>query len=131
MKINIQKSQLSEKYGPYLLLINNRLPKHIEKVDRVFFYYTLEKFKEYFILILEVNAELIIECQRCLQNFEYNYRNVNNFAICKSEAVAEKLMNDYEPIVSMNNELDLLEIITDDLHLFCPEVHVNLAECTS
>lgn len=129
MKLNIQKCNLQEKKGPFKLVINERVPFYVKKVDIESVYYTVQRFKEYYLLTLEVNAELKIECQRCMHDFDYKYNNVNNLAVCRSDEIAEKLMSEHEPLVSPTNEIDLVEIITDDLHLFCPEIHDNLDEC--
>ena len=43
MKINIQKSKLLERMGPYSIEISERLPMHVNKVQDTEFYYTLEK----------------------------------------------------------------------------------------
>lgn len=129
MKLNIQKCQLQEKKGPFQAVITERLPFYVKKADISSFYYTTQMFKEYYLLTLEVSAELKIECQRCMHDFDYKYNNINNLAVCRSEEIAEKLMTEYEPLVSMTNEIDLIEIITDDLHLFCPEIHDNLDAC--
>lgn len=129
MKLNIQKCELLEKKGPYSVVIAERLPFNIKKVSDVLFYYTIERFKDYYLLALDVSAIVTIECQRCMCDFDYQYKNNNNIAICKTEEIAEKMMTIYEPLVSPTNEVDLIEIITDDLHLFCPEVHDNLDEC--
>lgn len=123
MKLNIQKCSLLEKYGPYSLDINERLPFFINKVEEVEFYYTVERFKDYYLLTTDVSACVNIECQRCLQPFVYNYKNFSKIAVCKSEEVAERVMEEFDPIVSLTNEVDFVEIITDDLHLYCPEMH--------
>ncbi len=131
MKLNIQKCQLLEKNGPFIVSITERLPYYIEKVDDVEFYYIVERFKEFYLLTLDLNACVKIQCQRCMHDFDYQYKNVTKIAVCKSEDVADRMMAEYEPLVSLTNEVDLIEIITDDLHLFCPEIHDNLDKCMS
>lgn len=125
MKFSIQKSELMVKKGPFSIEITERLPFYINTAQDIEFYYTVARFKEYYLLTLDVSANLNITCQRCLQDFNYRYLNTNNIAVCKSDEIAEKIMSTYEPLVSLTNEVDLLEIITDDLHLYCPEVHEN------
>jgi uncharacterized protein len=129
MKLNIQKCQLQEQKGPFKLVITERLPFYVKNVDIESVYYTVQRFKDFYLLTLEVNAHLKIECQRCMHDFNYMYNKVNNLAVCKSDEIAEKLMTEHEPLVSLSNEIDLIEIITDDLHLFCPEIHDNLDVC--
>lgn len=131
MKINIQKSKLLEKMGPYSIAITERLPVHVNAVRDVEFYYTLEKFKEYFLLTLDISAVITIECQRCMHDFEYQYSNSSNIAICKSDEIAERVMELHDSIVSPSNDVDFMQIITDDLHLFCPIFHDDFDACGS
>ncbi len=129
MKLSIQKCKPHEKIGPRSVEITERLPSYISKVWDVEFYYTVERLKDYYLLILDVSAYVRIECQRCMNDFDYHYKNINKIAVCKSEEIAERVMALYEPLVSQTNEVDLVEIITDDLHLFCPENHEDVDKC--
>lgn len=71
---------------------------------------------------------LILTCQRCLGEFSYHYSNLTEVAVCDSDETAEKMMNQYDCLVS-TNQVDLQEIVTDELHLYAPEFHFDLNEC--
>lgn len=129
MKICLHKCEENKKYGPVLLEIKHRLPFNLKKVSDVECIYTIKRCRDYYLLELEVSANTEIECQRCLQDFTHHYNNKSNIAVCKSEEVAEKVLTEHESLVSANNEVDLTEIVTDDLHLFCPEKHEKLEFC--
>jgi uncharacterized protein len=43
--------------------------------------------------------------------------------------MAEKLMSQYDSVVSTNNQVDLLELVTDELLLYAPEFHLDPEEC--
>lgn len=106
-----------------------RLPQQISTPCALDCAYTVEKRDNYFLLHLTAHGEIQLICQRCLASFSYSYQNKTTLAICDSEAYAEQLMNEYECIVSDKNSVDLIEVLTDELHLYCPKNHLNIDEC--
>ena len=70
-------------------------------------------------------------CQRCLQEFPHAYSHQTKLAVCKTDELAEKLMETFECTVNYKGEIDLIEVLTDDLHLFSPEKHQNVLECSN
>ena len=129
MKICLHKCEENVKNGPFVTEITERLPFNVSKVADVVFFYTVKKFKDFYLLVLDVSADVTIECQRCLHDFSHHYITNNSIAVCRSEDIAEQIMSEHEPLVSSTNEVDVTEIITDDLHLFCPERHGNVENC--
>ncbi|WP_419421050.1 YceD family protein [Legionella sp. D16C41] len=109
--------------------IKERLPERVSPPCSLDCNYLVKEVDNYFVLFLEVKGELVIECQRCLKNFLYNYDNKTTVAICNSEACAERLMSIYECIVAKDFSINLVELITDELHLYSPESHPNISEC--
>ncbi len=113
------------------LNLTERLPFFIISDCVVDCDYMVQRFDDYYLLSLKVSGELLIQCQRCLGEFQHHYVNQTELAICRDERVAEKWMAHYECIVSGHSEVDLTSIITDELYLYAPEKHAELIECTS
>ncbi|WP_131781676.1 YceD family protein [Legionella gresilensis] len=109
--------------------VTKRLPNRIPTPCSLICTYEVKPIENYFLLSMEVSGPVEIECQRCLNNFLYDYKNTTTLAVCNSEACAEKLMDKYECIVANNFFIDLVELVTDELHLCSPENHLNIDEC--
>ena len=106
-----------------------RLPSHIISECTLDCEYLVQRLPAYHLLKLTVSGNVTIQCQRCLEPFTYGYDNQTEVAICRDEETAEKLMEHYECIVASQNEIDLVPILTDELHLYAPEKHAELIEC--
>jgi len=78
---------------------------------------------------LVVKGPVTVICQRCLQEFEYAYDHKSELALCHSESIAERMMASFDCMVQTDDVLDLQAIVTDELHLFCPEKHENQLDC--
>jgi len=111
--------------------LSERLPKRVHSPSELAYTAQVTDYNDYYLLSLDVEGTLTITCQRCLQAFQYEYGNHTQLAVCANDAVAEKLMEQFECIVAKDDEVDLDEILTDELHLFAPEKHVNSADCNS
>lgn len=113
------------------LQVHQRLPHHVAECGQLDCHYTLSKpASDYFLFHYVVTGELKIICQRCLQVFLYTYHHEAPLALCANEAVEARLSTDYETLVCDKNKLDLLGLLTDDLHLFVPESHADRAACS-
>ncbi len=113
------------------LNLSERLPFYIVSDCALVCNYFVRSYPEYYLLTLSVSGILPIQCQRCLSVFQYDYQNHTELAIYRDELTAEKSMDLYECIVSSHHEVDLTCIVTDELHLYAPEKHLELIECTS
>jgi uncharacterized protein len=113
------------------LKLSERLPSFIVSDCTLDCEYLVQQFPDYYLLKLDVSGMLTIQCQRCMGVFIYPYDNHTVLAICRDEVTAENLMEQYECIASSENEVDLVSIVTDELHLYAPEKHAELIECTS
>ncbi len=113
------------------LKLTERLPYYIVSDCTLDCEYLVQRLPNYYLLKLDVSGILTIQCQRCLAPFTYPYDNHTELAICRDEVTAENLMEQYECIVASQNEVDLVAIVTDELHLYAPEKHAELIECTS
>ena len=109
--------------------LTERLPFHMITDCQVNCNYLVRAYKDHYLLTLDVSGVLPILCQRCYDTFHYDYVNHTELAICRDEATAEKLLQDYESIVSEQGDLDLMHVITDELHLYAPEKHHELIDC--
>lgn len=111
------------------LSLSTRMPHRVVVPCSLHCIYSVKAMSSYFLISLEVCGDITIECQRCLKEFLYNYSNKTTLAICNSEAQAQKLMDNYECIVTKVLLVNLVELITDELHLYSPEHHLAITEC--
>lgn len=109
--------------------LSERLPKHIVADCILHCDYLVKSFPDYYTISLDVSGELPLRCLRCLDEYCYPYENHTELAICRDDETAEKLMEVYECIVSDRLEVDLVEVLTDELHLYVPEKHADLIDC--
>ena len=109
--------------------ITERLPYHIQSGCTFECDYSVKDFDQYYLLSLKVTGILSINCLRCLDVFPFDYENLLELAICSNEKLADELMHRYETIVSTDATIDLTCLITDELHLYTPEKHLNLEDC--
>jgi uncharacterized protein len=85
--------------------------------------------KGFYLLNMRVCGLIQITCQRCLEDFSYDYENNAQIAVCGTDERALELMADYECMVSNDFQVDLNDVLTDDMHLYCPERHLNELDC--
>ena len=111
--------------------LSERLPFFIIPDCSLVCDYSVRSYPDYFLLTLDVSGVISTQCQRCLDVFQSDYSNYTELAICRDEATAENMMEDYECIVSNHHEVDLACIVTDELHLYASEKHTELVECNS
>lgn len=109
--------------------IQERLPFFVQGHCELNCEFEVEKRADYYLLSSTVQGNIPIVCQTCLEEFDYAYHQNHELAICTDELRAEKLMSSLDCIVNPMDEIDLLAIVTDDLHLFCPERHVDSMDC--
>ncbi len=111
--------------------LHERLPERVHNASEVTVAYDVTNQDIYYLLTLDVRAVLTVNCQRCLHPFQHDYCNQTTLAVCTDDEIAESLMEQWECIVASNNEVELVEILTDELHLSAPEKHENFADCNS
>lgn len=129
MLINLKSSAANDGQECVKLVLNERLPEHVNAPCELACQFSVEYLDNYYLVHLNVDARLRITCQRCLKEFKHDYKNQTALAICYSDERAEKLMEQYECIVSAHNEVDLKELLTDELHLYSPAFHRDLKDC--
>ncbi|WP_456377497.1 YceD family protein [Thiolapillus sp.] len=73
------------------------------------------------IIQLRVGAELVLECQRCLDSMVQKVDSEVRLALVRGEMEAELLPKELEPLLSGEGEyLDIAELIEDELLLGIP-----------
>lgn len=109
--------------------ITKRLPSFISAPCALDVAYRVEAKDDYFLLHLDVKAELIIICQRCMQEYNLTYNNDTTIAAARSDERAEQLLEHYECIVSSNWQVNLEDLVVDELHLYAPQFHTDIKDC--
>ncbi len=111
------------------LTLSERLPSFIHAPCLMACEFQVDKRSNYYHLSLSVHGKATVICQRCLAEFEYEYDQESQLALCLDDQVAEKMMSSMDCIVHPEDDLDLVSIVTDELHLFCPEKHEDPHDC--
>lgn len=105
------------------LSLTDRLPAHFTAPVEMQVEFEVISQGDYCLLRLKSAATLSLICQRCLDEASLNYQNDIEIALCDNDKQAEQLMETYECIVAGNHFIDLVEIVTDELHLYAPDRH--------
>ena len=131
--MNICLKTYAKQSGPHHLEVQlkDRLPERMTSPCEVSCEFHVVNNSNYYLLTLDIAATLSMECQRCLHAFQVNYCNQSKLAVCYNDAIAESLMEDFECIVAPDLHVDLVAVLTDELHLFSPEKHPSLSDCHS
>lgn len=129
MLINLKTCALNTRSEPVTLTISKRLPANIEAPCTLVCEFQVQSVDNYFLLNLKVEGELTIICQRCLHTFNHHYANSSTLAVCDTDETAERLLPEYESIVATNNQVDLVELLSDELYLYSPEMHPEISQC--
>lgn len=129
MKICLKTQAKQEQVVCETFTLTERLPARVQGPCELTCELQVEARSDYYLCTLNVNGIITVICQRCLGTFTYSYNNQSKLAVCHNDEIAETLMADYECIVVKHNEIDLIDIVTDELHLFLPEKHENLSDC--
>jgi uncharacterized protein len=74
---------------------------------------------------LQVQAELGLECQRCLQQMEHPVEAVVDLSVIEVPAEAERLPDEYEPVLVDDGRLRLLDLVEDELLLAIPQIPMH------
>ncbi len=73
----------------------------------------------------EIRAQLRLQCQRCLQPFDYPMRVKCALGLVTGEMQADDLLGDYEPLLVTAQNMPLAAIVEDELLLELPVVPVH------
>jgi len=111
------------------LVITERIPARLEEPCTISVDYQAKAVDDYYLLTLKTQAELGVYCQRCAQLFQFPYKNSLELAVCNNDKRAESLAYQYESLTALHGQVNLEELVTDELHLYAPTHHENLADC--
>ena len=70
----------------------------------------------------QINAELTVQCQRCLEPFVYPLASTFASAIVNSDAKAKTLPAYYDPVLVTGDNLNIMEMIEEELLVNLPIV---------
>lgn len=85
----------------------------------------------YYFVRVDLQAELILQCQRCLEPMNYNLQLKVNLCLLNDEKKIKNIPEHYEPLLVNSNSMKLADIVEDELLLNIPLVakHDN-KECS-
>lgn len=114
-----------------VITLQERLPERIIQPCELTCTFHVVNYGDYYLLTLDIAGVLAVRCQRCLHVFQHDYCNQSKLAVCANDTTAEALMEHFECIVAEDNQVDLLDILADELHLFSPEKHDKSTDCNT
>lgn len=119
------------KQGPRLeiLHLTERLPRFLISPCIMRVSYHAEVKDNVYLLHLDVSGVLNVICQRCMENFAAPYQNKTTLAVCADETEAQRLLENYEPIVAPRGQVNLEDLTIDELYLYAPSFHPMVTEC--
>lgn len=83
-----------------------------------------------FIVVVTTRAELVVSCQRCLEQMAMHVESENRLAIVGSDELARQLPAHLDPWVVEGEQGDLWALVEDDLILEIPSVaYHDSVEC--
>lgn len=68
-----------------------------------------------------LSVTLNVECQRCLEPMAFALKSSFRIGVVDSEAMAEQLPRDMEPVLAAAWDIDLMTLIEDELIMSLPE----------
>lgn len=113
------------------IVINERLPDFIAAPCELEVIFQVKAEDNFYLINLQVRGELTITCQRCVHEFNLNYDNSTVVAVARSDERAEQLLEHYECIVASNWQVSLDDLIIDELHLYPPQFHQQISDCSA
>lgn len=114
-----------------MVTVTERFPQFIVAPCDLNVMYQVEAKDDFYLVHLHASGMLHLQCQRCLDVFNYLYNNKTVIAVCRDDARAEQILERYECIVSPNFQINLDDLVIDELHLYAPQVHPEIIDCSS
>ncbi|KTD00804.1 YceD family protein [Fluoribacter gormanii] len=114
-----------------MVTLSERLPNFITSSCQLDVTYQVEAKEDFYLIHLHVKGQLPIQCQRCLDEFNFPYDNITVIAVCRNDERAEQILEHYECIVSENLQVSLEDILIDELHLYAPQFHPKIDDCSN
>ncbi len=73
----------------------------------------------------QLKTSLTLQCQRCMEPFKYDIIDEFLSGIVQTEDEAEKLPEQYDPVIAIEGELALLDMIEDEIIIALPIVPMH------
>ena len=77
-----------------------------------------------------VTTVLKLTCQRCMQAMDYPLHAEFKLALITNEAQADRLPDDYEPLLLADDRMSLPELLEDEILLAIPLVAMHEYDCS-
>ena len=129
MHICLKTYAKREKKTQAQIVVTERLPLHLAGPCVLNCELHVHAEKDHYVVTLQSTGTLEISCQRCLAGFSYDHQHLSTLAVCTDDLVASRLMARFDDVVVTQDELDLIHMITDELHLLVPERHACANDC--
>lgn len=129
MKVCLKTSAKQAGARTVIVRVEERKPERVRSPCELTCEFKVEDCSDYYLVTLDITGMLEIACQRCMVDFPHEHTNQVKLAVCANDDIAETLMSCFECIVANDSRIDLIDILTDELHLFLPEKHQNIADC--
>ena len=128
--LNLQE-EVNQGQKAKTITLNERLPAFLTAPCHLNITYQVESKDNYYLMHVHVQGLLNLQCQRCLDEYNFPYDNNTVIAVCRDDERAEQLLENYECVVSANFQISLEDLVTDELHLYVPPFHPEINECSS
>jgi uncharacterized protein len=85
------------------------------------------------VVYLSLEGSATLQCQRCMQPMQVPLHATTRVALIGSEADAQSVPADFEPVLALGGRISIGELVTEELLLSLPIVplHEDGAACTS
>ena len=112
------------------ITLTERLPRHLSAPCIIHGSFIVHAEQEVYRIVLDTHSVLSLCCLRCAEEYQTHYVQQTSLIVCLSEQLAARYMAVGDCIVLENPYLNLIDILTDELHLFAPEKHIDVKECS-
>jgi uncharacterized protein len=129
MIIDMKKAGLLTLMQTATLTIETRAPAWINTPCVLACAYQIQQKQGVTELCLTTTGVLNIACQRCLETVDHAYSHTQTLAVCRNDEESARLMSIYDCVQTIEDELSLLDIVTDDLYLFSPSIPHESSDC--
>ncbi len=109
--------------------VQERLPFFVQKPVDLDCVFQVQFHNNYYLFLLQSEGTIDLTCQRCLGSFAHTLKMDLKLAICQQESMRPHLETRYDCIINTDDELNVVELITDELHLSLPEKHLDSMDC--
>ena len=128
-KVCLKTAAKQEQVQSITFSLHDRLPERMLGPCLIHCDMHVARSGNYYSVTLNVRSDITLVCQRCLEEFPFFYENQTNLAVCANDETAESLMELHECLVAPDAQMELIDVLTDELHLFVPERHLKTEEC--